>query len=79
MKPKTIALLAALGTFVVILIQNMETTVIQLLLWSISMPLLILLLACVSFGWILGWFTHLAYFTGKYKNQQKMNADAKTT
>ncbi len=79
MKPKTIALLAALSIFVVILIQNMKPAPIQLLFWSISMPRLILLLACVSFGWILGWFTHLAYFTGKYKNQQKMNADAKTT
>jgi uncharacterized integral membrane protein len=78
MKTKTIAILAALGIFVIILIQNMEATIIQLLFWSISMPLLILLLACVSFGWILGWFTHLAYFSGKYKNQ-KMNTDAKTT
>ncbi len=61
MKPKTIALLVVIGLFVIILVQNMSQVEIRVLLWSINMPKLILILASVFLGLIVGWFGHIAF------------------
>ncbi len=39
----------------VILIQNSETAIVQILFWSISMPLLVLILATAFLGFALGY------------------------
>ncbi|MFQ5772156.1 MAG: hypothetical protein ACE5HX_16585 [bacterium] len=69
MKPKTIALLAILALFLVILIQNISTIELNILFWPIWMPKLILILSSVFLGWLVGWFTHLAYRRGKLKKE----------
>ncbi|MFQ6112727.1 MAG: LapA family protein [bacterium] len=76
MKAKTIALLVVLALFVIILIQNMSEVQIHILLWPITMPKLILILASVLLGWIVGWFGHLAYQGGKEKSK-KVKAERK--
>lgn len=68
MKAKTIISFAALAVFLVILLQNMDSTTIQILFWPINVPLLILILSSIFVGWLLGWFTHLAYYKGKRKD-----------
>ena len=65
MKPKTISLLLVLVLFAIILIQNSDATDVDLLLWEINMPLFILIISTVFLGWVLGWFTHMAYRKGK--------------
>ncbi|MFQ5772714.1 MAG: lipopolysaccharide assembly protein LapA domain-containing protein [bacterium] len=69
MKAKTIALLVVLGLFVIILIQNMSEVQIHILLWPITMPKLILILASALLGWVVGWFSHVAYRSGKEKSK----------
>ena len=66
MKPKTIPLLILVALVVIVLAQNMETVFIRLLFWSVSAPLLIFLLGALFSGIVIGWFSHLAYFKGKY-------------
>ncbi len=67
MKPKTIALLAVVVLFVIILFQNSDRTYVELFFWSVQMPLFLLIVSSIFLGWVVGWFTHLAYFKGKNK------------
>lgn len=68
MKPKTIALLVVAALFVIVLFQNSDATSVELLFWDlVNIPLFILILSTLILGWLLGWFTHLAYQKGKQK------------
>lgn len=78
MKPKTIAILIVLALFIIVLLQNMDNIVLQLLLWNIQMPLLILILSSVFLGWIVGWFTHVTYHRGKQKTTSEKTKVKKT-
>lgn len=69
MKPKTIILLICVALFVFILFQNMDHTEIQLLFWKIEMPLFILIISTVVLGWVLGWFSHLAFAKVRLKKK----------
>lgn len=69
MNPKTVILLICIALVAIILLQNMEAVSIQLLFWSLTAPLLILLLAALFVGLLVGWFSHLAYSRGKYKRE----------
>ncbi len=71
MKPKTIFLLILVALIAVVLLQNMTTVPIRLLFWSVSAPLLIFLLGAVFVGALVGWFSHLAYFKGKYESRSE--------
>jgi uncharacterized integral membrane protein len=75
MKPKTIFLLILVALIAVVLLQNMTTVPIRLLFWSVSAPLLIFLLGAVFVGWLVGWFSHLAYFKGKYEARSEKRSD----
>ena len=66
MKSKTIVIWLLIALVVAVLVQNMATVSIRLLFWSVSAPLLIFLLGALLTGIVLGWFSHLAYFKGKY-------------
>ncbi|RMF68676.1 MAG: LapA family protein [Calditrichaeota bacterium] len=67
MKPKTISLLVVAVLFGVILAQNSDRTFIELFFWRIEMPLFILIVSTLFLGWVVGWFTHLAYQKGRAK------------
>lgn len=67
MKPKTIAILVVIGLFIIILFQNSDATSLEMFFWDIRMPLFVLIVSTVFIGWIIGWFTHLAYRKGKQK------------
>jgi uncharacterized integral membrane protein len=70
MKSKTILLTIAVVLIFIILLQNMETVFVQLLVWSVSAPLLILLLSALLVGLAIGWFSHFAYARGKYSRKK---------
>ena len=74
MKPNTIFLLILIALVAIILLQNMETVFIRLLFWSVSAPLLVFLLAALFIGLGAGWFTHWAYFKGKYSHKSRSEA-----
>lgn len=76
MKPKTIALLVVAAIFVIILLQNMDETRIQLLFWTIRIPLLIQLLVSIFLGWVVGWFMHATYARGKKRGSAQMQKEA---
>lgn len=65
MRPKTIALLVVFILFAVILLQNSETTPVELLFWQIEMPLFVLIIGTILLGLTLGWLTHMAYQRGR--------------
>jgi len=67
MKSKTIVIWLLIALVVAVLVQNMATVSIRLLFWSVSAPLLIFLLGALLTGIVLGWFSHFAYFKGRYK------------
>ncbi|NIR50279.1 LapA family protein [candidate division KSB1 bacterium] len=70
MKPKTIFLLIVVILFAIILIDNSEKTTIELFFfWEASMPLFVLIFSTLVLGLIIGWFTHMSYSRGKYKNK----------
>lgn len=64
---KTVLLAGLVALVILMLLQNMATVSIRLLFWSVSAPLLVFLLGALFIGIVLGWFSHLAYFKGKYK------------
>lgn len=76
MKPKTIVLLVIAALFLIILLQNMDETSIQLLFWTIQIPLLIQLLASIFLGWVVGWFMHATYARGKKRGSAQMQKEA---
>ncbi len=62
LQPKTIALLAVLALFVIVLFQNSDAISIELLFWDLlHIPLFILILSTMILGWVMGWLTHMAY------------------
>jgi len=69
MKPKTITLLVVLALFAFILYQNSDPASIELLFWTIPIPRFILIFSSLFLGWVVGWFTHLAYAKGKQKSK----------
>jgi len=87
LQPKTIALLAVLALFVIVLFQNSDATSIELLFWDlVNIPLFVLILSTIILGWVMGWLTHMAYQKGKQKaakaspgpEPQKENNDKET-
>ena len=87
LQPKTIALLAVLALFVIVLFQNSDATSIELLFWDlVNIPLFVLILSTIILGWVMGWLTHMAYQKGKKKaakawpgpEPQKENKDKET-
>ena len=71
LQPKTIALLAGLALFVIVLFQNSDAISIELLFWDLlHIPLFILILSTIILGWVMGWLTHMAYQKGKNKAAQ---------
>ena len=87
LQPKTIALLAVLALFVIVLFQNSDATSIELLFWDlVNIPLFVLILSTIILGWVMGWLTHIAYQKGKKKaakalpdpEPQKENNDKET-
>ncbi len=87
LQPKTIALLAVLALFVIVLFQNSDATSIELLFWDlVNIPLFVLILSTIILGWVMGWLTHMAYQKGKKKaskaspgpEPQKENNDKET-
>jgi len=87
LQPKTIALLAVLALFVIVLFQNSDATSIELLFWDlVNIPLFVLILSTIILGWVMGWLTHMAYQKGKKKaakaspgpEPQKENTDKET-
>lgn len=76
MKPKTITLLTILLLFIIILFQNNDPTIVEFLfLGEITMPLFVLIISAIFLGWVVGWFTHLAYYKGKYKSRTAAGSD----
>ncbi len=65
MKPKTIALIIVAVLFVIILLQNIDRTHIELLFWDVESPLLILIVASIVIGYVIGWISHASYSRGK--------------
>lgn len=65
MKPKTIAILVVALLFVIILFINSEETEVQFLIGSIRMPLFALIVSNIILGWIVGWFSHVAFARGR--------------
>ncbi len=87
LQPKTIALLAVLALFVIVLFQNSDAISIELLFWDlVHIPLFVLILSTIILGWVMGWLTHMAYQKGKKKaakaspdpEPQKENNDKET-
>ena len=54
LRPKIILLLAILIVLSLIVLQNTDSVEIQLLLYPITMPLAVLLLSAVMFGFVVG-------------------------
>ena len=79
LKPKTIALLVVVALVVIILVQNMDSVVFHILIWHMQVPKLVLILISVLFGWVAGWFTHLAYSKGKYTETGSASAETQST
>ena len=68
MKPKTIAALLAAALFVTILLLNTDDVPFNLIFRIFYIPKLVLILSSLFLGWLFGWFTHLAYYKGRFKN-----------
>lgn len=80
MRPKTIALVVVLTMFIIILLQNMDEVSIDVLFWeAVQMPKLFLILGSIFFGWVLGWFTHLARQKGRRSSKSAGTAQSEST
>lgn len=68
MKPKNIVLTVVAALFAIVLLQNLDEIEITILFWkAVEMPKLALIISSILLGWIVGWFSHMAYRRKKQK------------
>jgi uncharacterized integral membrane protein len=70
MKPKTVTLIVIGVLFLIILVQNMQVTTLNILLWKIHVASLVLLFVILGIGFIAGYLVRSL----KKKNKKETQA-----
>ncbi len=72
-------LIAATALILVVLLQNIEQVTLQVLFWSISMSLIVLVLLVLLLGFALGYVSHVLFARRRAGSQRGETSPKNTT